>query len=72
MHHQNRYIQSYWNLLRYGYNNDGWSIKPNACYTKSCKKNYAKWYSFLESGLIGINKRLADVNLLSTIEYRGV
>ena len=44
----------------YGYNTDGWGIKPNACYTKSCKKNYAKWYSFLESGVMGINERLAE------------
>ena len=43
----------------YGYNTNGWGIKPNACYTKSCKKNYAKWYSFLESGVMGINERLA-------------
>ena len=44
----------------YGYNTNGWGIKPNACYTKSCKKNYAKWYSFLESGVMGINERLAE------------
>ena len=44
----------------YGYNTNDWGIKPNACYTKSCKKNYAKWYSFLESGVIGLNGRLAE------------
>ena len=44
----------------YGYNTNGWGIKPNACYTKSCKKNYAKWYSYLESGVMGINERLSE------------
>ena len=45
----------------YGYNTNGWGIKPNGCYTKSCKKNYAKWYSSLESGVIGLNERLSAV-----------
>ena len=44
----------------YGYKTNDWGIEPNACYTKSCKKNYAKWYSFLESGVIGLNGRLAE------------
>jgi len=42
----------------YGYNTNGWGIKPNACYTKSCKKNYAKWYSTLEGLVEMINSSL--------------
>lgn len=33
----------------YGYNTRNWGVKPNACYTKMCKKNYSKWYSSLEN-----------------------
>ena len=42
----------------YGYNTNGWGIKPNACYTKSCKKNYSKWYSSLEAIVEMINSSL--------------
>ena len=31
----------------YGYNTRNWGVKPNACYTRLCKKNYSKWYSGL-------------------------
>ena len=42
----------------YSYNTNGWGIKPNACYTKSCKKNYSKWYSSLEGIVEMINSSL--------------
>ena len=41
-----------------GYNTNGWGIKPNACYTKSCKKNYGKWYSNLDGLVNMINSSL--------------
>ena len=43
---------------KYGYNTRNWGVKPNACYTNLCKKNYSKWSSNLENIAETINTSL--------------
>lgn len=45
--------------VEYGYNTRNWGVKPNACYTRLCKKNYSKWYSGLGELAKLINESLA-------------
>ena len=40
------------------YNTNGWGIEPNACYTKSCEKNYAIWFASLDGLVNRINSNL--------------
>lgn len=44
--------------VEYGYNTRNWGVKPNACYTRLCKKNYSKWYNGLETMAQSIRKSL--------------